>query len=62
MTTHLFSIVDEPEAGTFTLDNFLKNNEGFPSEDADAIRALPVGGVFASGGGAAAEWAIVRVQ
>lgn len=58
----LYAVVGEPEAGMFTLADFIAANEYLAQEDRDAIAALDLGQTVVLGGGAAAAATIERVR
>jgi hypothetical protein len=61
--TPRYELADEPNAGSFTLTEFLKvNAEGLSAEDIEAIQNLDPDEAYTGGGGAAAEWTIRRLR
>lgn len=58
-TEPIFTLDDEPE--TFTLTEFLDNNEHLSSDDLEAIEVMKVGDEHALGGGAWARFVLKRV-
>lgn len=58
-TEPIFTLDDEPE--TFTLTEFLDNNEHLSSDDLEKIEVMKVGDEHALGGGAWARFVLKRV-
>lgn len=58
-TEPVFTLDDEPE--TFTLTEFLDNNEHLSNEDLETIEVMKVGDEHALGGGAWARFVLKRV-
>lgn len=55
-------VIDDEPQDVFSLNDFLKNNEGLSEGDKENILALEVGGSVTFGGGAAAEFVVRRMS
>jgi hypothetical protein len=57
-----YRLIGQPEAGTFTIGEFLDDNPDLDASEIDAIRSLKKGREVTLGGGASGEYTIRRVS